>query len=170
MKFLFLCIAIFIFSCKDEDKLSKFDESIIITQSQELSVVDKIAMCNRVDGPFVGVGAVKSDQYKRFEKILQYDEEKLVELTNHLNPVVKVYAFNALVIKNCSKIFSIFEKNINDTTEFEELAGCIGLNKPVNFYFLQKLESLMSQDQKQKYTKEISACYSKEKWEQLQAY
>ena len=170
MRFLFTCLAIIFFSCKDEVKVSKLDETVIVPQNKNETVIDNIAEYNRVDGPFIGIGATKSKQYERFEAIVKYDEKKLIELTKHKSPVVRVYAFNALFQKNYSKMFSIFEEHTNDTTEFVELSGCIGFTKTLNTDFLQKLEPLMTSQQKEKYFKEVSSCYSKERWDLLRRF
>lgn len=163
-------VLILLFSCRNEDKLAKLDESTPLPQKPAIGLVDQIAMCNRVDGPFVGIGAVKSEQYKRYELLSKYSEEKLIELTKHKSPAVKVYAFNALFQKKSSKIISIFAAHITDTTEFEELAGCIGMSKPVNFYLLQKVEPLLTSNQKAEYIRKVSSYYSKERWEMLQGF
>lgn len=171
MKFLFICSAIIILlSCKDEDKVSKLDETVIVPQYKNRTVIDNIAEYNRVDGPFIGIGATKSKQYERFETIIKFDERKLIELTRHKSPVVRVYAFDALFQKNYSKMFSIFEEHASDTTEFVELSGCLEFTKTVNADFLQKLEPLMTSHQKEKYFKEVSSCYSKERWDLLRRF
>jgi len=168
MKFQFPAIVLLLlFSCRNEDKFAKLDESTPLPQNLPISLVDQIAMCNRVDGPVVGIGAVKSEQYMRYELLSKFNEEKLIELTKHKSPVVKVYAFDALFQKNSSKIISIFDDHIADTTGFQELAGCIGMNKPVNFYFLQKVEPLLTSNQKAEYIRKVSSYYSKERWEML---
>lgn len=126
------------------------------------AIVEGIAQYNRLDGSMIGLAGQKSIQYKRFEVLCQFSEDSLVSLTDHNNPVVRAYAFEALVKNNSSKTLEIFEKHIRDKASFDEMFGCIVNSTTVNIYFYSCIKNKLSKSDKAEYKKKIRSQFAKD--------
>lgn len=109
-------------------------------------IVNQIAFHPTVDGRAVGIGGMQSEQYRRFLWLEQNaTEEELIQLTDNSNANVKVYAFMALCNRNSSACKQIFEKHIEDKSQFHQYAGCMQMPEQVNVFFFNYLSDKLSQ-------------------------
>ncbi|GAB2818132.1 hypothetical protein [Ferruginibacter profundus] len=105
------------------------------------NIVIAIADNNRLDGPVVGYGGIRSDQYKRYEMLAKYaTDSSLINLTNHKNPVVRVYAFDALIKRNYWALRLVFWEHAKDNEKLQALQGCIGYYTTVSESMTSALE------------------------------
>ena len=82
----------------------------------------------------VGFAGSVSSQYQRFKLLLSSaTPAQLIALaTNNKNPIVRLYAFQALKKRNINTSNSLIEKFKNDHTEVNKLNGCLGEKTTVN--------------------------------------
>lgn len=105
---------------------SKFNSKLISIETNEIvkQIKDyKTACFDRYDnfGP--------AEQYELFEKFSNTGKvNEFYELTNHESPVVRIYAFKALVEKDLFKAIDVLRKNKFDTATLEIQAVDIVLN------------------------------------------
>lgn len=160
---LLLITAILLFACTHKNKSSldllSFDDSpggIDTTGANRIfsdtPLETEIAMYGRVDGSAIGIGGIKSEQYKRYEKLKLYSDEKLIELISFKSSVLKAYAFDALTERYSKYALTIFKSHIHDTTTINVMSGCIGSNVPLNEYFYHSVEKMLSKEDKNKYS------------------
>lgn len=117
-----------------------FQKDSIVYWNTDL-LVTQIADCNQLDDAAVGIGGVKTDQYMRYEKLTKFaSDSALVCLTDHKNPVVRVYSFFALQRRNSPYVMSIFKKHVTDSSEMESFSGCFKLSTTVNKRMLASLK------------------------------
>ena len=89
-------------------------------------IVHKLEKYDVVTGRRIGKSAIKSEQYRLFEKLeSKATESELYELTNHSSPVVRAYAFYGLANEKSVKMLAVIEKNQNDTVAIIQQFGCI---------------------------------------------
>ena len=81
----------------------------------------------------VGYSNSSSSQYERFKFLTQVNNEDLILLANsHENPVVRLYAFQALKKRKIEIPQVLIEKFKNDASGVISLQGCIAENTTVN--------------------------------------
>ncbi|MGF2413609.1 MAG: hypothetical protein ACQUYJ_14860 [Ferruginibacter sp.] len=103
-------------------------------------IVNKIAEYDYLDGPAIGYGGIRSEQYERFEKLATVKNDSiLINLTSHKNAVVRCYAFDALVTRKSLHCLPIFLKHLKDTAGVHTRGGCLGRIGKVNIEFLLAL-------------------------------
>ena len=96
---------------------------------------------NRVDGALTGIAGTRSCQYERFEWLKNnMQEEELIALTDHVSPVVRVYAFYALYEKRSLALTEIYRKHIHDDAPFLTVNGNSESTRRVNECFSHMLQ------------------------------
>ena len=84
--------------------------------------------------------------------------EELISLTHCEKPIVRCFAFKALVEKDYPKIKDLLLEHQHDEEMVIEYSRCIALHTPVKFYMLSQLEPCA----KTKY------CFSRNEYERIQ--
>jgi hypothetical protein len=127
---LILTISIF-FACNTNKKiLAGFDD-------ESRALVDSLNKYGYVDHAEIGFGGNESDLYNLFIRVQnKLDTAKLVLLTNHKNPVLRVYSFWGLCMKKYPRYRTIIERHVNDKQMFKYNQGCIGSYEKVNEFYL----------------------------------
>lgn len=92
-------------------------------------------------GYTVGYSGSISQQYQRFQRLVFLaTEQQLIDLASRFeNPVVRLYAFQALRQKKANISEVLFKQFQNDKTIVTMLKGCIGDKKTVNDLAKQNL-------------------------------
>ena len=82
----------------------------------------------------VGFAGGASSQYQRYNLLssLATTTELLILASQHENPVVRLYSFQALKKRNIEIPKSLYDKFINDQDEVISLQGCSAENSRVN--------------------------------------
>ncbi|RZK32921.1 MAG: hypothetical protein EOO61_16350 [Hymenobacter sp.] len=101
----------------------------------------RIAKYNKVEGQNVGRIAIYSEQYARFDSLRRISSaEEMLSFTHYHSPVVKAYAFGALLdSKEITNAFNILQANFQDTTAFQHQFGCIRGAHTIGYYMYYKL-------------------------------
>lgn len=125
-------------------------------------ITEQIAQYKGVDAAAIGVAGSKSDQYKRFEHLVQQaTTRELLQLTNHKSPIVRAYAFWALGKREYKSIIpEVVEKHLKDRETFNYTSGCMPETEYINSFYLQSLiyhpdflYLKLSEAEKEKYNK-----------------
>lgn len=140
-----------LFSCHQKEG-SPLDKQIgLLTYPSH--PVNQIAAYGRVDDGYIGIGNSESQQYKRYKILTTYSESTLLTLTKHESPVVRVYAFDALLERNSHHVLSVFKDHINDSASFNTLSGCIGsTRRRVNRYLYSRIRDILSKKEQIEYS------------------
>jgi hypothetical protein len=106
----------------------------IIRKNKVGNIVNEIADYNQLEDE-IGLGNVKSEQYKRFE-ILQNvaTRNDLLQLLAHKNAIVRTYAFWALTNVNDPSTFYIASHS-QDTTFISCQAGCMSFSMRIKDFY-----------------------------------
>ena len=104
-------------------------------------IVNEIATTNRYDESYtIGIGGIISTQYQLFQQLAQLaTPQQLVDLINHKNAVVRLYAYQALRRKKVKISEGIMTDFANDRTLITVLRGCIMEQQPVSMLINHKL-------------------------------
>ena len=106
-------------------------------------IADLIAIENIVQGPAIGFAGSKSDQYKRFEKILiKGDLKDFVGLSNHPSATVRCYGLWAILVTDSITYQKEIKRFTSDTSTVEFQSGCVIREYTVFNLFSQKEEDL----------------------------
>ncbi len=90
-------------------------------------IVDGIVAENELHSSRIGRGGITGKQWKRYVALrTEATAEELVDLTDYTNPVVRSYAFMALVERNHPDVFTILVQHSNDRDTMLVLSGCTG--------------------------------------------
>ncbi|TYZ14315.1 hypothetical protein FY528_00885 [Hymenobacter lutimineralis] len=97
-----------------------------INEDSELSpIINSMINYGVYDGPFIGEGNQPSPQWALFERLSKRaTPSQFITLTNHASPVIRCYAFKALVGIKSDSVFSILTHHLDDTTRLEASSGC----------------------------------------------
>jgi hypothetical protein len=88
---------------------------------------------NCVYGKAVGFGGVYTKEYACFERLNELlNDKEMFALIDHLNPVVRIYAYNALKIDGSNYVAEANLKLKNDKTKVCSFEGCIKISIPLN--------------------------------------
>jgi hypothetical protein len=119
MKSLILVIILFgLFSCKTNNAIK--------IRKEVSALANKIASDKIVYGPNVGYGGQEPKQWVYFLQLRSLaSENELIKLTENSNPVIRCYAFKALVMNKSSKAFEILFKHLTDNSKVDTFYGCI---------------------------------------------
>ena len=106
-------------------------------------IVIALAKGNTYDETFTtGFAGSISKQFRLFEKlVLAATEQQLRDLTEHSNPVVRLYAYQALKRKNLIIPARILERFVNDSATITVIRGCILQKQQVRYGIRHKLIS-----------------------------
>ena len=142
--------------------------SFTLFDTSKVNITDTvklIASYQRVQGKVAGFGAINSPQYLRYVWLSEKaSTPKLLELLNHSNSVVRVYAFWALKARNYVDIKNVVLDHIGDTLNFFLQEGCDGYYLHINLYFLKLSRNLFTDVEFKKYLALISKYYNKQDW------
>ena len=110
---------------------------------QVTKIVNEIATTNRYDESYtIGIGGIISTQYQLFQQLAQLaTPQQLVDLINHKNAVVRLYAYQALRRKKVKISEGIMTDFANDRTLITVLRGCIMEQQPVSTLINHKLNA-----------------------------
>lgn len=108
-----------------------------------LKIAEKIEKINIVMGGAVGYSGMRPEQYDNFEKLRKVATPKELQLlSNHPNPVVRCYAFQALTLvdklETSIDLFKIVKEHLEDSEKVDTQFGCIGSNMAVSDFFLSR--------------------------------
>ncbi|MBW6484075.1 MAG: hypothetical protein K0B10_13570 [Vicingaceae bacterium] len=107
MKYFFIFILIF-------STLFSFSQQSEKDRQEITTIIDSIASLNEYHSSRVGYGGFESKQWKRFLRLKEIATiEELKELNFHINPIVRLYAFEALAEKD-SNIFDLLLIHIQE--------------------------------------------------------
>lgn len=96
-----------------------------IVRKEVSTLAKKIAKNKIVYGPNINIGGERPEQWDEFIQLKSIaTENELIKLTESNNPVIKCYAFKALVMNESSKAFDILMKNLTDNSRVETFYGC----------------------------------------------
>jgi hypothetical protein len=89
-------------------------------------IVNGIEMGKRIESAHLGPAGIASDQWKRYEQLQKAaTRNQLTALTDHKNPAVRCYAFQALVQRHSENVFVVLMNHLKDTAIVETQSGCI---------------------------------------------
>ncbi|MEQ1798446.1 MAG: hypothetical protein ABL872_10875 [Lacibacter sp.] len=130
----------------------QIDTASINRFSAQPTLEAQIERYGRVDGMLIGIGGEKSQQYKRYEKLKLYSEERLIQLANFKSPIVQAYAFDILTERNSKFALEIFKAHLNDSANIEVRSGCFSSTLPLNEYFYTSIEKTLSKEDRERYS------------------
>jgi len=108
------------------------------------AIINGIAKDNVYDSEGIGIGGKKSNQRSRYDRLRDKATiEELVAATSHQNPVVRCYAFEALVEKKDTSTCQILLHHLSDTSIVSTHMGCLLGSTSVK-YFILRLYNLHS--------------------------
>ena len=120
----------------------------------------QITNYNRVDAEYIGFGAIRSAQYKRYLELKLLPDTTLLRLSKSKSPVLKAYVFKALAEKKSALIFDVLEANLNVKTKIETLTGCFGQSIPLNIYCYGMIHQYLNSEQKLTCLRELKQHFS----------
>jgi hypothetical protein len=83
----------------------------------------------------VGIAGAYTKEYAAYERLMEIiDEDKLLELIKHTNPIIRAHAFDGLVKKKSTLIDKVFEKLKEDTAVVCSFSGCLKMCIPLSQY------------------------------------
>jgi hypothetical protein len=128
-----------LYSCKSSIRQAEAPAYPALPGSVD-SLADALAKDNMLNSAAVGIAGVKTEQWKRFERLSRIATDKeLVALTGHRNAVVRCYAFKALVKRQHIDPFPILLRHLSDTAYVSTLNGCSGVEQKAGDFFLERL-------------------------------
>ncbi len=107
------------------------------------TIINEIAKNNSIEGKYIGFGFKISKQYLRGELLYKKATvQQLIELTNHKNPAVRIYAFEALAKNKYLNYKDILDDHKNDKSVIRFQEGCVSWNATVKelLYGISKRE------------------------------
>lgn len=120
--------------CKCSGQAS--DDKPVSLRPEITKLVQNIAADNVVKGAAVGIAGIRTEQWDRYEHLKRTATgDELMLLSSHTNPVVRCYAFQALVHRKVD-VFPILLQHLKDDERVETLEGCIGGTEKVGDYFI----------------------------------
>lgn len=98
-----------------------------------LNILRLMAESNTFHNSAIGIAGIKSDQYKRFERLLKIASTTELEmLIHHDSPAVKAYSFWALAKQYHKDLGKYYDMLKNDSGELMTMNGCIAGNALVS--------------------------------------
>ena len=126
--------------CSDKCIEIKTISNFLNSTPELKKIVNSIEKGNRVESSHIGYAGSPSSQWKRYEQLKKIaTSDQLVALTEHKNPAVRCYAFQALAASHSDKTFEVLLKHLNDTTVVETQFGCIVTEILTGDYFIDVL-------------------------------
>lgn len=124
------------YSCKKQ-KSNTNEKNAVDTRMSISLLVRGIAFDNELVSNAVGIAGEETSQWRRYLKLRDKATiEELRYLTNHENPVVRAYSFQALAYRTDKDIFPILIEHLNDTTTLNTFFGCIKSSEMTGDYFI----------------------------------
>lgn len=94
------------------------------SQTKEV-LIDSIIKRNVFESHYVGAGGTMSEQYENFQKLFKISSEKeLLKLTDHKNPILRVYSQTYFIEQN-KNVIEIFKKELKRNKKIETYEGCL---------------------------------------------
>lgn len=98
---------------------------IVAVCQTKKTLIDSIIKRNVFESHYVGAGGTMSEQYENFLKLIKISSEKeLLKLTDHKNPILRVYAQTYFIEQN-KNVIEIFKKELKRNEKIEALDGCL---------------------------------------------
>lgn len=120
-------------------QIQKTVNSIILSDSLK-PIVESLVSFNSVEDSLIGIAAKPSAVYSKFTKLLGIaTDSELVQLTDHRNPSVRVYAFWGLAKRHNPVVKSLIKYHITDQAKFKHTEGCEEMENTVNNFYLDIL-------------------------------
>lgn len=95
-------------------------------RDEKQTAVEAIVKYNLYTGPHEGLSTEISPQWKSYEILRdKCTEQELVDLSNHLHPIVRCYAFDALAERCSPRAYEVLLQHLSDTASFEAVYGCM---------------------------------------------
>lgn len=96
------------------------------------SVVNYLGKASVIDDGHVGIAGSQSTTYAHYIRLKELASDSILEnLIQHDNPVVRVYAYWALIERNYSKKTALMQVAANDSSSVKYMSGCIMMPEPV---------------------------------------
>jgi hypothetical protein len=101
------------------------------------SLVSAIDGENILTSGSVGYAGAEPEQWRRYQLLCsEATDDELSLLTDHKNPVVRCYSFQALAGRKNVDVFPILLNHLDDTAELQTFFGCINMTELAGDYFL----------------------------------
>lgn len=144
-----------ILSC--EKKVDNFAPTIKLEELLKNEKLNKAYSEFRIDNVVLFSEIEKRESFLKFAK--ETNNDFLISLTECEKPIIRCFAFKALVQKDYPKIREVLFKHKYDNERVEYLSGrCIRMSVPVKDYMLQQLDPYS----KNRY------CFNKTEYKQIQ--
>lgn len=96
-----------------------------ISQNKQ-DLIDYIIKENRVDSEHIGASGSVSPLYKKYTELMALlDNDELLQLTNHKNAALRVYAIKGAIARGIGDIPHLFERELRNDSMVETFEGCI---------------------------------------------
>lgn len=136
-KYLYIIsIIFFIVSCNKEVK--NFKPTTKLENILKDGNLNKTFYEFRLKNVFLTRGIDTTKSFKTFVKNTNFKE--LINLTECEKPLIRCFAFKALIEKKYPNIRSLLFRHKNDKESIEVINQCVRLNESVNFYMLSQLD------------------------------
>ncbi len=138
----FIFPAVSFISCKNQTSISAIDAELPIQPNVSDSLkkrtsldllIEQISKLENLDDKYIGIEGRPSSQPDYSTELLKLtNTDKLLQLTEHKNPLVRFLSFKALHTKSYPELVSVLKKHITDNETFQLFAGCSITPEPVN--------------------------------------
>lgn len=112
------------------------------TTAKVAPLVKGIAENNVLESRKIGFSGIASSQWTRYDSLKKTASiPELERLTDHPNPVVRCYAFQALAARRAASTYTVLLSHLHDTAVIDTQMDCIRSVEKVNRYFLAVVRS-----------------------------
>lgn len=117
----------------NERRVSVFQQDITLTNNELVNSISSfdslvliLAESNTVKERQVGFSGATPKEFRAYEELQDLaSEEELNGLLTHYSPIVRIYAYRALINNEMEVDASYEESILRDTTEVDWFSGCI---------------------------------------------
>lgn len=108
-----------------------------------LRIVDDIVEGGYVGGEAGAFPGAEPHQWQRYKLLnREANTNELLQLTKHSDPIVRVYAFDALVDRRDRNVYDLIQSHINDTALVIDQYGCFETRTTVAHRYIENTKSL----------------------------
>jgi hypothetical protein len=153
-RILYLCLAFLIILSFPAALLPQSYNSDVKLPDDVKEILIKLSKNNTVYSSHIGIVGQESPTQKSLEKLSKKDTALLIEITRHLNPVIRCYAFRALINKGYKNILPLVIEHIQDTAKVKCVYADVILRQKTGDFFIDNV--------KYKYTNAVDYAMSNE--------
>lgn len=139
-------------------------------------LLNGMAESNSIHGEAIGIGGIKSDQYRRFEKMKKmFSDSELLTLLKHSSSAVKIYALYTLLGNEYKfPYFQVALRSLKDDSKVTTMYGCSVFGRHTSYLELEALDAKLTEEEKYLILKEslernLNRSYSNQLLEKLPA-